>query len=58
MFCYWAVRELGVPLCRAMPPGGNAIGRKIRELSKGFELREPKPVYNALYGVKNDDIDA
>jgi hypothetical protein len=37
---------------------GNFIGRKIRELSEGFELREPKPVNNALFGGKNDDIHA
>jgi hypothetical protein len=36
--------------------GGNAIGRKIRELSKGFELREPEPVYNAFFWGKNGDI--
>lgn len=36
--------------------GGNAIGRKIRELSEGFELREPEQVYNAIFGAKNDDI--
>jgi putative transposase len=38
--------------------GGNAIGRKIRELSGGFELREAEPVYNAYFGGKNDDIHA
>ncbi len=38
--------------------GGNAIGRKIRELSGGFELREAEPVYNAVFGGKNDDIHA
>lgn len=36
--------------------GANAISRKIRELSEGFELREPEPVYNAIFEAKNDDI--
>ena len=36
---------------------GNASGRKIRELSKGFELRD-EPVYTAYLRGKNDDIHA
>lgn len=38
--------------------GGSTIGRKIRELAGGFELRKPEPVYNAFFEGKNDDIHA
>lgn len=29
-------------------------GRKVRELDQGFELREPRILYNPLFGAKND----
>jgi hypothetical protein len=37
---------------------GFAIGRQIRKNAKGFELWEPKPVYNAILEIEKSDIEA
>ena len=36
---------------------GLVIGRQIRKNAKGFEFREPQPVYNAFLRSKKDDIE-
>lgn len=37
--------------------GGSALGRRIQKNIEGFELRESGASYNALFGIKKDDIE-
>lgn len=36
--------------------GGSVVGRKVRKHSEGFEPRENRSSYNAIFDTENEDI--
>ena len=36
--------------------GAISGGRKVREVSEAYQLREPSDLYGGHFGAKNDDI--